>query len=74
MITPNKVVTLQSSALGMVGTILEKGPAPISLVKLYKAVSRQFESIDQFILAIDILYVLGRINVDMERKTLTYVG
>jgi hypothetical protein len=64
MITPNKVIPLEGSALGLVGLILEKGPKPISLLGLYGAVADEFESADQFILSMDVLYLLDRIDVD----------
>lgn len=74
MITPNKVVSIENSALGLVGTILEQGSAPLNLNKLYHIVSKNFESIDQFMLAIDLLYVLGRIDINVQTKELYYVG
>jgi hypothetical protein len=72
MIIPNKVVTVEASALGLTSVILERGPEPISILELYEAVARKFESIDQFLLTIDLLYVLGRIDVDFKTKILTY--
>lgn len=74
MITPNKVVSIEKSALGLVGVILEQGPDPLELVNLYQIVSKQFESIDQFLLVIDLLYVLGRIEVNFQTRTIYYVG
>ena len=74
MITPNKVVSIEKSALGLVGTILDQGPAPVELLKLYHIVSKDFESIDQFLLAIDLLYVLGRVEVNSQTRTIYYVG
>lgn len=74
MITPNKVVTLENSALGLVSVILEEGPGPIDLMKLYHIVSKSFESIDQFLLAIDLLYVLSRIEIDFQTRTIYYAS
>lgn len=73
MITPNKVVSIEKSALGLVGTILDQGPAPVELLKLYHIVSKDFESIDQFLLAIDLLYVLGRVEVNAQTREIYYV-
>jgi len=72
MITPNKVVTLENSVLGLVGVILEQGSDPIEMMKLYRIVSNKFESIDQFLLAIDVLHVLGRIEVNFQTRTIIY--
>ncbi len=72
MITPNKAVTIEESALGLVGVIMKQGPEPKDLLSLYHSVSEQFESIDHFLLTIDVLYVLGRIDVDANTRTVTY--
>ncbi|GAB6910110.1 conserved hypothetical protein [Desulfosarcina cetonica] len=74
MITPNKVVSIENSALGLVSTIIEQGPDPLGLVKLYHIVSKNFESIDQFLLAIDLLFVLGCIDLDAQTGEVNYVG
>ncbi len=74
MITPNKVVSIEKSALGLVSTILNQGPAPLKLLNLYQNVSKNFESIDQFLLAIDLLFVLGRIEVNFQTGVIHYVG
>ena len=73
MITPNKVVALKSSALGMTDIILEQGPTPIEIVHLFQKVENKFESIDQFLLTLDLLYVLDRIDIDFKTRTLLYV-
>lgn len=73
MITPNKVVSIEDSALGLLGVILDQSPEPIEIGTLYNVVSKNFESIDQFILSIDLLYVLGRIYVNFETRTIYYV-
>lgn len=74
MITPNKVVTLENSALGLAGVILGQGPAPIELMKLYHIVSKNFESIDQFLLTIDLLHVLGRLDIDFQTREVIYAS
>lgn len=74
MITPNKVVTLESSALGLVGVVLEQGPDPIDLMKLYHIVSKSFESIDQFLLTIDLLHVLGRLEIYFHSRKVIYAS
>ena len=74
MIIPNKAVPLESSALGMVSVVLEQGPDPIDLMKLYHIVSKRFESIDQFMIALDLLHVLGRLEIDFKTRTVTYAS
>ncbi len=73
MIVPNKVVTLKESALGLTTVILDQGPDPIELTKLYSKTSKHFESIDLFILTIDLLYVLGRVEFLNKYRELKYV-
>lgn len=74
MITPNKVIPLDESALGRLGVILSKGPSEVDLLALYRSVSHRFESIDQFLLTMDVLYVLGRIDVDFSTRIVTYAA
>lgn len=66
MITPNKVVPLAKSALGLAQFLLEEAPNAESISALQERTSKHFESIDQFILTVDLLFVLGRISVNFE--------
>lgn len=73
MITPNKVVTLDNSALGHAPAVLKHGPSPIRLSRLYELAIKEFESIDQFILTLDLLFVLGRVRFEPRTGLLIYV-
>lgn len=73
MILPNKVVSLEDSALSLLPLVLELGPAPIPVTSLYQEVADDFESADQFLLALDLLFVLDRIDVDMTTGIVRYV-
>jgi formylmethanofuran dehydrogenase subunit E-like metal-binding protein len=72
MITPNKVVPLSASVLGQLVHVLKAGPDSTSLLDLFQEVGNKFESIDQFLLALDVLYVLDRINVDFSTEKVIY--
>lgn len=72
MITPNKVITLSESALGRTPIILKEKASEGDLASLYNRVGKDFESIDQFLLTLDVLYILGRIDVDVLTGALTY--
>lgn len=72
MITPNKVVPLDSSAVGRMVNILKVGPLPARVDDLFAEVGSQFESIDQFLLALDVLYILNRIDVDFHQERVIY--
>ena len=69
---PNKVITLRESALGRTPIILHENASQANLVSLYGKVGKEFESIDQFLLAIDVLYILGQIDVDLSTGLVTY--
>jgi hypothetical protein len=72
MITPNKAITIEESALGKAPVILKQGPDPVDLIGLFELIGSKFDSIDQFLLTLDVLYVLGRINLDAATRILTY--
>jgi hypothetical protein len=69
---PNKAITLRESALGRTPIILREKASRANLVSLYDKVGKEFESIDQFLLAIDVLYILGQIDVDLTTGVVTY--
>ena len=72
MIMPNKVITLRDSALGRAPVILREKASQANLTSLYDKVGAEFESIDQFLLTIDVLYILGQINVDLSTGVVIY--
>ncbi len=74
MITPNKIVPLTSSALGLTYFILECGPDEIELVELFHLVEKKFDSIDQFMVTMDLLFVLGQVNINFQTRTVSYVS
>jgi hypothetical protein len=69
---PNKVITLRESALGRTPIILREKASQDNLTGLYDKVRKDFESIDQFLLALDVLYILGQIEVDLSTGMVTY--
>ncbi len=72
MITPNKVITLRESALGRTPIILRQKASQADLATLYSAVSKDFESVDQFLLTLDVLYILGQLDVELSTGVVTY--
>jgi hypothetical protein len=72
LITPNKVITLRESALGRAPVILRERAVHPNLLALYEKVSKDFESIDQFLLTLDVLFILGRIDIDLSTGVVTY--
>jgi hypothetical protein len=72
LITPNKVIMLRESALGRTPIVLREKGSHDHIASLYDRVHENFESIDQFLLALDVLYVLGQIEVDLSTGVVTY--
>lgn len=66
MILPSKIVQLQDSVLGKTPAIMERLNGPVHLRALYSKLSNQFGDWGEFLIAIDILYVIGAIDVDVE--------
>jgi hypothetical protein len=64
---------LRESALGRAPVILRERAVHPNLPALYEKVSKDFESIDQFLLTLDVLFILGRIDIDLSTGVVTYV-
>lgn len=65
MILPNKLIPFNKCVLAKVVCILkeiEEGKK--SCIDLFAKVRHQFEDINEYILALDVLYVLEKIEVD----------
>lgn len=74
MITPNKVVSLSESVLGHLVYVLKAGPYSTSVLDLFHQVGDKFESIDQFLLALDVLYILDRLTIDFSTEKVIYAA
>ena len=74
MITPNKVVPLSASVLGHLTHLLKAGPDVTTVAALFERVGDQFESIDQFLLAMDVLYILDRLTVEFATQKVSYAA
>lgn len=64
MITPNKFTPLDKSILGKISHLIIEDAGEISLSDLLNLRLRKFTDIGEFILALDMLFVLGRIEMD----------
>ncbi|VVE72463.1 hypothetical protein PAN31117_04398 [Pandoraea anapnoica] len=72
MITPNKFISFDQSVLAKLPA-LQIDKKTIGIHDLYMTVSGEFENIDEFIYALDVLYILNEVNVDFDLRTVTYV-
>lgn len=72
---PNKVIPSRESVFPYLLDILEKiGPAPISVGELMKKSLFGLKSPADFVLALDVLFALGKIGWEESRKGVLYVG
>ena len=54
--------------------ILEKiSDSDFSVIDLYEKVETHFEDLNEYMLALDVLYVLGKIKYDEELRVIQYV-
>lgn len=73
MILPNKSILFEKSALGLSKHILKFSPEPQRIGELYSKTHAKFESIDQFMLTLDFLYIVGKIEIEPNTQELVYV-
>lgn len=71
---PSKVVNLYESVLFKSYKISEElSKNDYAVLELYEKTKKNFEDIDEFIVALDLLYTLGEIKLDNEWEILKYV-
>ena len=74
MILPNKLISFQDCILAKTVYILEKiSDSDFSVIRLYEQVEIHFEDINEYMLALDVLYVLGKIKYNEGLQVIQYV-
>ena len=73
MSLPSKFTNFNNSILCKMLVVLEKKFKTIGLLELYHEIESNFSNIDEYIYSIDVLYVLGYIEVDIDKGDITYV-
>lgn len=74
MILPNKLISFQDCILAKTVHILEKTcDANYSVSELYEVVRKYFEDLNEYMLALDVLYVLEKIEYNEELQVIQYV-
>lgn len=66
MITPSKTIPFKESVIFKMIYILDEEFEEASLAELYKKTKGKFLDLDEFIYAIDVLYVLGKVDVNLD--------
>ena len=73
MILPNKLISFQDCILAKTVYILEKiSDSDFSVIELYEQVETHFEDLNEYMLALDVLYVLGEIKYNEELRVIQY--
>lgn len=74
MILPNKLIKFQDSILAKTVFILDEiSQNSQSVSELFYLVKEHFDDINQYILALDVLFTLERINYNKETQVIEYV-
>lgn len=63
MLVPSKTISIEESSLYKACQLLEILDAPIELVELYKTNKKMFSDLSSYMDALDMLYVLGKIDI-----------
>nr|WP_316250401.1 ABC-three component system middle component 7 [Bacillus pumilus] len=76
MIVPNKIISLNESIIGKMTFILEHITEQkyLTIEDLFRNTRSHFEEIDEFVLSLDVLYLLDAIEVEFSRGEATYVS
>ncbi|MEG0693686.1 MAG: hypothetical protein RR444_11480 [Oscillospiraceae bacterium] len=74
MILPNKLITFKESVLAKTVIILDEvATHDIKASELYDRVKDKFEDLNQYIIALDVLFALEKIKINAEARTIEYV-
>ncbi len=74
MILPNKLISFQDCILAKTVYILEKiSDSDFSVIGLYEQVETHFEDLNEYMLALDVLYVLDKIKYNEGLQVIQYV-
>lgn len=72
MITPSKFIPLKDSVIGKL-SYLRIDEKQIGVHDLYISVSDKFGGVDEFMYALDVLYLLNKIDIDFKKGIVIYV-
>jgi len=72
MLFPSKFTSFEESVISKMILILEVKDETIAVIDLYNKLKKKFQSIDEFIFALDGLYAIGYIEI--ENEVIKYVN
>ena len=74
MILPNKLISFHDCILAKTVYILnELVGSNYSVIELYSRVDKHFEDLNEYIMAVEVLFVLEKIILDEELQVIKYV-
>lgn len=71
---PNKFTSFDKSILAKISMLIIDETESISLSELIEMRLEKFEDISEFILALDVLFVLGKVELDENQGMINYVN
>lgn len=75
MIYPNKNIRFEESLLNkMTAILLLKRKKSIRIDDLYDQLKDEYETIDQFLISLDVLYALNAISLNEDNGTIEYAN
>ena len=74
MILPNKISNLDNSVLAKLHHLILEDIPEISVYELMNKKIKKFDDVSEFITALDVLYAVGKIDLDTENKVIRYVS
>jgi hypothetical protein len=75
MIYPNKHIRIEDSIIYKMIAVLEvQNDSEMNIHDLYSKIKNRFSNTDEFILSLDVLYVLDMIEVDFNTETIKYAN
>lgn len=72
MITPSKYTTLDQSIMFKMLSLLKERRSTVSVQDLYAEHSQDYDAIDEFLLCLDALYVLNKIDINFDTGEVVY--
>ncbi len=74
MIVPSKFTEIDQSAMAKAIFILENLPSPMRTIDLYGVVKKHYETPEEFILSLDVLWITNMIDYDMTNGVVSHAS
>jgi hypothetical protein len=75
MLLPNKITSFNESVISKFAKILRiLEQSPVAVHELYRAVKSGTNDIEDFLITLDCLYALGKVDFNEERSVIYYVS